>query len=418
MKYFLFVFIYLFSNNTEAQIEDTRIESSHIRYLKYSAENLNKEAPLGLLDKRIIGFGALHGSSKTETAEIALINNISGASASMFYFPETDYSTAFYFQRYLDKDNDTLLKDLIIQYAIRVPQEGSIEMYKKWQEIRKTEPGKIKVLGIDKIASYKYSIMHLLELTAAGTSVYRDSLSLLLNNANTDFATYYPSSTKKLLGRLLVHIEQHRDLYPVATTDTLAFWHIIFNIKASFSSKGREEQIYRNYKKLSQAYNLKSEPQFFRWGIFHLMKSRINGNASFFTQLIEGGDYEAKDIFTIQGFLSDSKVLWETRYDEKGQYKSHRTKGGTGIADHWTEHYKGIRHLKKNRGSDLTYFELSVPTSPYHEPDVFELVKVRKFLGRSYWEPMPGKSTCSYIDACILILDSPASRPIELLWKK
>ena len=53
-----------------------------------------------------------------------------------YYLPETDFSIAHYFNEYLKNGDTILLKDLVTLYGIRVPQERTIEVYKKWQELK------------------------------------------------------------------------------------------------------------------------------------------------------------------------------------------------------------------------------------------------------------------------------------------
>ncbi|MBI1836474.1 MAG: hypothetical protein HYR91_04340 [Flavobacteriia bacterium] len=102
-------------------------------YLKTHSQTLTDNFKLNLDSIKVIGFGAFHGSSETENAEILLLNKIFQTNHSMNYFPETDFSTAYYFEKYLNSGDGKLLKDLINEYRIRVPQEGSIEFYDKWQ---------------------------------------------------------------------------------------------------------------------------------------------------------------------------------------------------------------------------------------------------------------------------------------------
>lgn len=171
--------------------------------------------------------------------------------------------------------------------------------------------------------------------------------------------------------------------------------------------------MYNNYLKLSRKLQLEGSLQFFRLGVFHIMKSRINSNPSFFAKLIENKNYLQSEVLTFQGFLTKSKVLWETKFDGQGKYSGYSTKAGYGISDYWLEHYKGIKKLKQHKLSDITLFNLSKRNTPYDAVDAFELVEIRKLLGKSFWSPEKGKSTIDYIDFAILITHSKANRPIE-----
>jgi hypothetical protein len=389
-------------------------QSGMNEYLKANRQDLRQSFDLPTEGKKIIGFGALHGSAKTEEAELILLKNIMTKGQLKFYFPETDFSTAFFFEKYLQGGSEKLLDELVKAYTVRVPQEGSIEMLEKWKKLRDLyQVNKLTVIGIDQIASYEFPLRHLAELMKPSSMAYMDSLTALLADPKTDYTAYYTTGTKNLLKRFVLHFERNRELYFRTVADTWSFSHVVHNLKSTFNRGGREEQMYQNYRALQERYVLKDGLQFFRLGIFHLMKDRVNGNPSFFTKLIEHGDYERSAICTIQGFLTRSRVLWENKYDKSGKYAGYRSKGGYSISDNFWEHYKGIKFLKRNKLSDLTWFALGNKNSPFTVGGGFHLVSVKSRLGRSPWKPTAGQSSANYIDAAILISGSEACRPVE-----
>ena len=93
--------------------------------------------PLPDSEVKIIGFGAYHGSAKTETAELIVLKWLIEERRLGYYLPEVDFCLAYYFNEYLLSGDDDLLKSLVLQYGERVPQEKSMECYNKWRSLRK-----------------------------------------------------------------------------------------------------------------------------------------------------------------------------------------------------------------------------------------------------------------------------------------
>ncbi|MDQ7960877.1 hypothetical protein, partial [Flavobacterium lindanitolerans] len=101
-------------------------------YLSVNKFDLNKLPEFPQSEMKIIGFGAYHGSAKTEEAELLLLQAVLKNNDVRFYFPETDYSIAYYFNEYMQNGDEKLLKDLVQTYGTRVPQERSVEVFMKW----------------------------------------------------------------------------------------------------------------------------------------------------------------------------------------------------------------------------------------------------------------------------------------------
>lgn len=70
---------------------------------------------------RIFGFGTIPGRAGTEEAELALISDILSRTDTLYYFMETDYATAYRFNRYLATGDGALLRELVSDYGRRVP---------------------------------------------------------------------------------------------------------------------------------------------------------------------------------------------------------------------------------------------------------------------------------------------------------
>lgn len=124
-------------------------------YLEVNRQDLRVNSRIETGDVKIIGFGALHGSSKTEETETILLKDLITNEKLSYYFPETDFSTANYFQEYIETGDEELLRELIYEYGVRVPQEGSEEVFDKWKILRRLfQANNVHVVGVDEIASY------------------------------------------------------------------------------------------------------------------------------------------------------------------------------------------------------------------------------------------------------------------------
>jgi len=401
------VFIYSFSFSQVNSIE----------YLANNRTDLLTETKIEIGQAKIIGFGALHGSSRTETTENIILTSLVDEHNLKYYFPETDYSTAFYFQKYIESGDEDLLEELVFEYGAMVPQEKSIEVFKKWKNIRPVFlKNDIRIVGIDKISSYKFTVKDLVSLIKENSNwKFRDSLKMLDLDTNTNWTAFYKTETRVILEHFVEDFTKNRAIYHTYIKDTVRFNHILKNLKHTFNRSYRETIIYKNYLVMKKKFSLENSVHFCRFGIFHIMKSKLNNGTPFFARLIEDSIYNSSEVLTIQGFLTKSSVLWESVYDKNGIYQKGITKKGFGISDYWLEYFYDVKQLKKSKLSDITMFYLNSENNPYSIKDEFKLITVKRLFGRSPWIPEAGKSTLDYIDYAILISNSDANQPIEEL---
>jgi hypothetical protein len=367
-------------------------------------------------DAKIIGFGAYHGSAKTEDAELFLLQSVINQNGVDYYFAETDISIAYYFNEYLKSGDEVLLKDIIEHYGTRIPQERTVNVLEKWKRLKLINDKlpknkKITVLGADIIATYKYTYRHLLS-TIKKSSEWPLASELMTTVANdtTDFSPYYDSYTKNQLKHFVSDYENTPVKYDKLIKDKATFLHIINGIKTSFMAKySREKQMYANYIKLSDLYNLKNKTQFFRLGFSHLLKHKEGDGASFFSMLIDNGIYSKNKVKSVLGYLANSEVFWKDVY-KNGEYSTSVNKGGEATGDGPMAYYKGIELLKKQSTSDLCIFKLNNLKSPYLTPGCIDLIK----LITTDTKPIDygDTATTDFIDYAVLISNSPASTSI------
>lgn len=397
-------------------------QQSKEEYLKQNASQLNEFFIFPQKKAQIFGFGAYHGSAKTENAEILLVKSLIKNNGLKYYFAETDSGLAYYFDEYLATGNETLLKDLVIHYGVRVPQERTVEVFLKWKELKKINDAlpknkKLQVLGADPIVTYKYTYKRLLTLIK-DTNKWPSVLTLkaIIEKDTTDFSPYYESYSKKILKDFVTDYETNRSKFESLIKDKPLFNYLIKTIKTSFAAYNREKEIYTNYLEVSKIYRLGNNTQFFRYGFFHLLKTKEGSNSTFFSMLIDNGNYTKYEIVSTLGYLTKSEVIWEDIFDDNDNFVSSKIQGDIGIGDDPTEYFKGINHFKNQKLSDMTIFNLSAPDNPYQKigcSDLIEIISKESADKVDYSQ----NSTSTFIDLALLISDSKASTSIYSLDK-
>lgn len=397
-------------------------DNAKINYLKENRFDLNsKNFKFPQKDFNIIGFGAYHGSQKTEAVEMDLLTTLVKDKLIKYYLPETDFSIAHYFDQYLKTGDTILLKDLVTHSGIRVKQERTIEMYEKWKKLKQLNDqlpknDKLKILGIDYQINYKYTSRHILELVNDPKEQFLpiQEIKNMVALDTTSYARGELSYACKILKTLVTDFEANKGKYKEKITNVDDFEHLIKNLKISFDKNyGREKTMFENYVAFSKRYNFNKNAQFLRMGFSHIEKSKEGkkGNPSFFSMLIDNTIYPKEKVVSVMGYFTESEVVWDEQYDDKGEYTGFTIEGGFGIGDYEKEYFRGIQNLKDTKISDKTLFRLNQPNTPYtiKEADLIEVIMQDE---KSNVEAVKGMATIEFIDYAVLISNSKASTPI------
>ena len=385
---------------------------SKLLYLKSNCIGLrDSSTSVDLASPKMIGFGAYHGSAKTETAELLLIQKIHKQSKIEIYFPETDFSTAVYFSKYLRSGDTLLLNRLVHAHGSRVPQERSKQFRDKWKALRAlyTNPNwdfKPIIVGIDAIADYRFVVELLLQLRNENPWMQNfesiKNLKAFSQQVTYSFRVGHSPELTGILKNIVKDLEQQKAL-------SFTLDRIVEDLKVSFASYDRTEALYKNYLKSFEFYQLRKKVQFFRFGFSHLLKAP-ELTEGLFSKVLNDRPYKKEEVISIIGYFNKSEVLWNTYYDQGGKYHSHNIEKGYGIGDYWLEYFRGIRKLKKSSTSDLDLFNLNATGTPYqNKPD---LIQVKMLLKKSNKKWVRGKSTTQFIDYALLINKSAASEPL------
>lgn len=388
---------------------------SKIDYLKGNRYDLeDKQFKFPQSDFKVIGFGAYHGSSKTYDTERILLNAVSKQTPIKYYIPETNFCQAYFFNRFLQTGDTALLKELVLEFQTIVSQEGTIDTYRHWVNLKAVNDSlsdKITVVGLDRINEYKFPTKLILELAENAESIpILIKLRSLIASDTANFSVSEKTYSQKLLKEFAEDYKANRSKYLVS--DSFIFNHVLKNVEYTFGKRlDRDSIIVENYLSLNTKYNFNAHALFFKYGFSHLLKARETNHPSFFTRLIESGIYKPGQIITVIGYLTKSQVLWNKEYDNEGKYIGYQTEAGYGIGDYWKEYFKGIKDLKRTRLSDITLYKLNSENSPYKS--CTDLMEVKLFMQKSNREQLKGKATASFIDYAVLISNSVAQVPIE-----
>ncbi|MEM1327036.1 MAG: hypothetical protein AAGI23_13835 [Bacteroidota bacterium] len=387
-------------------------------YLASNRLDLNTSFTFPQTDFKLLGFGAIHGSSKTETAEIKLLESLLQNNDIRYYLMEVNYSHGYYFNEFLETGDTILLKELIHDYGYRVSQERSISVYEKWKALYRLnqslpEAKRLTVIGLEAPYFYKYAIRQIAALTAGQYDNW-ETLNEIKAAAQLDTTIFY--SYKELpIAEVIKRFVEESEEQSISWANEKDMQPLLAHLRLSFKDENREQQIFENYVALSKFYDFSTNKQFARYGFFHLEKYRERDSyPPFFARLIDNDIHAKTDVMTVMGYLTDSKVLWNIKKDRNYDYKGYSTKAGYGISDYLLEYFQGIHELKKAQISDLTLFRLNQPDSPYHESEP-DLIAIKKIIGRSNRKDVAGKATTQFIDYALLISDSPANVPLAEL---
>lgn len=163
------------------------LESSNERNIAYLKKNkyplVEKESKSQNIDEfftqefytsEVFLLGENHGFANAQKLDLILLKHLNKKVGLKYYIAEMDSLRAKNLNTYLegDESEDELLKQVVLDIGLRIPQQSSIELFEKWKQIyiyNKTLPDslKIKVIGIDK------------DFDDTTSSISRDSMMVL-----------------------------------------------------------------------------------------------------------------------------------------------------------------------------------------------------------------------------------------------
>lgn len=173
------------------------VNKKNIDYLDLHKVDVTDSIPSTLFDDNFFNsdiflLGEIHGYADNQKLDKELFLYLNKKLNIRYYIAEMDSINADKLNLFLSKPikDETLLKDVVIAIRKRIPQQSSIELYRKWDQIhdynqKLPDTAKIKVIGIDK------------SFTSDKSTVSRDSA--MVQNL-TDYIKTHHLKGEKLYG--------------------------------------------------------------------------------------------------------------------------------------------------------------------------------------------------------------------------
>ena len=374
-------------------------------------------------EHRIFLFGAIHGTQLTQEADLILLKKHVESNRVRIYLSEIDGCLAFFLNTYLETGNPKVLREVVDLYKDFVPQDASVEFLQKWEAIydwnaKRPKSQRIKVMGAEPLLSEKLALRMLRALNKKAVrsnqlirsilkvnQVPEDTTFILTGN---EIETVYTPLVRNLLRDWNADPQQYRGLFG---SEYWQFALLMKNIERNLNPndwEGREAEIFENLLFLDQLVDLKKLGVYGHYGFTHLLQAPVNDFLPLAGLLNEHSRFQGV-VYSYLGLLSNCEVLWERKYDKAGQYIGFKVTSWQD-GDNLFEKQAGLRYLRKIAATQpLTLFELDQPDSPFNK----ELWFVNASRGKRLWRVEANRSTLDYIQAVVLVQNSPANTPIE-----
>ena len=169
-----------------------------------------------------------------------------------YYIIEANFSQAYFLQKFLETGDEKLLKELTYAFQTMVSQEGTIETFKHWKNVRellkKHSKKTIKVIGCDIVNEYKFPIRHILQLTKDNDDwIQRQALKRAIGQKSLN-ATIQNKELNKIIKVFVQDYLSNKEKYVAQISDIWTFDHIIQTINHNFQDRReREKIIFDNY---------------------------------------------------------------------------------------------------------------------------------------------------------------------------
>lgn len=434
---------FLFLALTSLLASSVRAGKTEQNYLRENSsfieiEKMNFDFDPGFYENNLFFFGSVHGSQTPQKIDFGLLKTLNQNGVN-YYAPEIDYSLAYFFNEYLNTGDAELLKFACTYQGYRVPQDGSIQLYEKWQEIYAynttlDEKDKLKIMGWDVRISTELCLTHLAFLAPekpSGTGIV-DSLIHFRNYDIGNFSIIsgkpawksgkgwdYFFGTEKSR-----YFERFEEAYKKDSIAILnAFGenaNAVKRIMHVSESNEREVIIHENFEKYALPKIQSGEKIYANYGYFHVQQSKINNYPPLAARV---KTHEDVKVTTILGLLTKSECYKNAKMKSMGPvyikgvkfkkaeytgYKTSKSYDGDGLF----ERVKGMSDLKKIAGSEpITLFHLNRSASPYFNSIDFAGMS----RGGRKWRTEEGKNTLDYFQHVILIQDSEGNVPLEEL---
>lgn len=372
-------------------------------YLDAEAKSVSVENPIHLSqletvlqDHQFIFTGESHGVASNYDLELMMLQYLVDQKWLDYYVPELPFSFCYFLGQYLEKGDETILDRLF------EPLEGTFswtaEAKKHWQKVRtlyQSLPSdeRFSIVGIEiehQARNAAWMMQDLLpdlsappvmagevatlnDLVATKNDNYLDLYNLAL-----DFKALFISQSPVLKGFLGDKFQQFQLVNQLVIDTHEARLDDVFSTK-------REALIYENFLRNSELFAAGNS--YGQWGANHIYQRDIEGVSWLAARLNEEALSPVQDaVYSILYLYHDCKTLLKNPYRKVN----------------FTNLYY-VPDFKKLSSQDLTLFRLDLPGSPFMDELIWPSTSLKLSEG----------VTTDYIQALILVQDSPAASPLN-----
>ncbi len=387
-------------------------------YLNTNKEvlNHNQQEDFKLLlneNSQIILLGEMHGYKEPQKIDFALLKYLNKTKGFRYYLAELDYFETYYFNKFLEKGNDSLLMIVFSVWDEQISQWANKDFLGKIKQIRELNQSlpddkKIQFLGVDQIQSSIILKSYMIELLKEvsykeGTNPVLDTLLYLARFPNKNL-----KQIKAFAPILQSDFNNNSVFYKNLFVERyFDFAYMIKNLLVK--SVNRDSIINENFKLLMNQNHLENEKFYGLWGYYHINQNEINGEMPL-AQLLKN-TYTVSSIAIVtsksENMCPSTSLPRFIRVEGK---KFGSTKAVNN--DGFLFSTKGINNLKKvSQSNTSTLFKLNGLNSPYNKGLL--LCKTKGKFGGGIIPTNKKASTIDYFQYIILVRDSRAVDSFE-----
>jgi hypothetical protein len=385
--------------------------NEYVAYLNKNKTVLNSNFELDTLfyDKQFYMVGEIHGFAKSPEIDFKLFKHLNEKTGVRHYMSEVDYSQAYFLNKYLETGKDSLIHYALENWLVSQAQNNK-DYYNKWRNLyayNSTLPKdkKIFVLGCDVVSDI---------------TLFRHHLSILLDPI--DYKDIFGDAHKRedlitkieILGSNIQKQNILRDKYENSYFD---IQHLMETLLQT-TERGREEKIFRNFKKLVNQYKLENEKIYSFYGNFHaLQASTSDGFEPFAAKLKRSELVMGANMVSLNMCFQDSNMIMQSEglpdFLKTGPKWSEVAFKYDSLLIFYLEGIKDL--IRTSEKNSTTIYKINGTDSPYFKTNRLMSVKMLlPFLENQKIEIDKNLGSADYSQYLIFVRNSKAAQPYNL----
>ena len=343
--------------------------ADHVQRLDLSGSDPDLDFPDTFYDHRLFLVGEIHGAEKAQRLDLALMTHLAERAGVRWLMAELDPAQAGRFNAYLETGDASLVRPVFEAWLARATQWGNQEHFEKlralreWNE-RRPEAERLRYFGVDWIQDVDGAVAWLArELERRPAEAGSETTAASARERLRDRAREFDGDLEALL---TVAGEADAALHPETR-------HLVRSLRMHAQGAGRYEAIEANIDAMVNDFGIGDhEPLYGFWGIFHVLKARVDDSARpLALRLRDSGHPFADGIVSLIMVYADAEMNMPSRsLPEAIRPEGPFFDAPMSQDDPYLQYLKGIRDLKVVAdGADAAIFRLDAEGSPYEEGD-------------------------------------------------